>query len=155
MFLTWLTPVGLRRLSRHWDDEERAGDRGRQRILSRAGVVFSHRQAQAKINISVPRVSPCHLLLLSLYSPLHSVFFHQRLFPWQTSSPCCLFDSQCQLLLTTVCVPLRFLSIIRATDTQKGSSPVARPSCSTAKEINITEQPLQRAGELCSNVIKV
>lgn len=53
---------------------------------------------------------------------------HQRGFLWQTSSPCRLFDSQCQLLSATVCR----LFITRATDVHKGSSPVACPSCLTA-----------------------
>lgn len=153
MFLTWLTPVGLQCLSRHWDGYDRAKGRG-----EACDALCTERQAHTKTNISVPRVSFCHLLLLSLYSapPLPSLCVsHQRLFLWQTSSLCCLFDSRCQLLSTTVCVSPQSLSITWATDTLKGSSPVARPSCLTAKRINIAEEPFQRVRQLCSNVIKV
>lgn len=142
MFLTWLTPVGLHCLSRHWDGYDRA--RGRGKASSTLGT---ERQAHTKTNISVPCVSFCHLLLLSLYSPPLPSFCvsHQRLFLWQTSSPHCLFDSQCQLLSTIVCVSLQSLSITRATDTHKGSSPVACPSCLTAKQINMAEEPFSKS----------
>lgn len=120
-------------------------------LLTQAG---SH----TKTNMSVPCVSCCHLLSLSLFSPPFPSFcvFHQWLFPWQTSSLCCVFDSQCQLMPTTVFLSLSSLSICRAADTDiinKGSSPVACPS----RLFSQVERSrlFQRAWELFSNVINV
>lgn len=137
MFLTWLTPVGLQRLSRHWDSYDRARRGGRDGERRHSGRACTPRRQAGgggrgggeKDNIAVPCVSFCHLLWLSLlFSPFFLHFVpHQRLPPWQTSSRGCFFDSQCHPPSTTVCVPLRSLYLRGRRHTQEGFSPVAWP----------------------------
>lgn len=119
MFLTWLTPVGLQRLSRHWDSSDRARRGGRDGERRHSGRACTPRRqaggGERGGEKKTTSLSPvCHSVIFSDYLCFFPPFFlhfvpHQRLPPWQTSSRGCFFDSQCRPPLTTACVPPRAL----------------------------------------------
>ena len=146
MFLTWLTPVGLRRLTRHYD---RARGK-RQRVCVSAAHTHTHRQAHTHKNKHVcpPCVILSSSLAIALFSPLflHSVFLTRGCFLGRH-----LLRAVSLIASVSYC---RLLSVFRYglslfarghRHAHKGSSPVACPSCLTAKQINITEQPFSKS----------